>query len=120
MSKIRVDLTMGQITPVGDFMGKLMYSSHPLKDLVNYSGCPHNGGEHSFCINDDEVTALTWLDLLIETVQNTGGAYALTPNKSKAFDLLKAFTAHVKEVTSTTSKRSFSLKKYCLDNGLGY
>ena len=43
MSRVRIDLTMGQTTPVGDFMGKLMYSSHPLKSLITYNGCPHNG-----------------------------------------------------------------------------
>lgn len=118
MSKVRIDLSMGQTTPVGDFMGKLMYSNHPLKTMINYSGCPHNGGEHSFCINDDEDNALVWLELLIETVKDTGGSYTLTVQKAIAVETLTTFLEYIKSILKTTSKNSFSLKKYCFDNGL--
>lgn len=118
MSRVRIDLSMGQTTPVGDFMGKLMYSNHPLKHMVNYNGCPHNGGEHSFCINDDDSTALTWLELLIETIKDTGGNYALTVQKAKAIETVSDFLDYVKDTLKTTSKNSFSLKKYCFDNGI--
>ncbi len=118
MSRVRIDLTMGQTTPVGDFMGKLMYSNNLLLSVINYTGCPHNGGEHSFCINDDVDSAIVWVELLIETITDTGGQYALTLQKTNAIKTLSGFLDYVKDTLTTTSKNSFSLKKYCFDNGI--
>lgn len=65
---VRVDLTAPQDSITGRVLHKLMYNNTSLYELgPNPSGCPHNGGEHTFSITGSRVDVNAWLDLLSET-----------------------------------------------------
>lgn len=65
---VRVDLTAPQDSVTGRVLHKLMYNNTSLYELApNSSGCPHNGGEHTFSITGPRVEVNAWLDLLSET-----------------------------------------------------
>lgn len=65
---VRVDLTAPQDSVTGHVLRKLMYNNATLYELApNPSGCPHNGGEHTFSITGHRLEVNAWLDLLSET-----------------------------------------------------
>lgn len=65
---VRVDLSAPQDSVTGRVLHKLMYNNTSLYELApNPSGCPHNGGEHTFSITGPRVEVNAWLDLLAET-----------------------------------------------------
>lgn len=70
---VRVDLSAPQDSVTGRVLHKLMYNNTPLYELApNPSGCPHNGGEHTFSITGHRREVNAWLDLLSETYPEVG------------------------------------------------
>lgn len=65
---VHVDLSAPQDSVTGRVLHKLMYNNTSLYELApNPSGCPHNGGEHTFSITGHRRDVNAWLDLLSET-----------------------------------------------------
>lgn len=100
MSKIYVDLSIGQTTPIGKALGHIWYSNRALRDLgPGISGYPHNGGEHSMSITGTPDDCLAFMDLI-------GEKYPI------ARDDMNLFSSHVK---ANPEKKSFEARKFFND-----
>lgn len=66
--EVRVVFDDGQETPVGRFLGTMMYNTGFLQSLRKdqYTGCPHHGGMHALTINDTIPDLIAWLELVEE------------------------------------------------------
>lgn len=80
--KIRLNLTSGQTTHLGRLIGAIHYSKRgvDLLSLIENTGYPHNGGEHSLAIYGTVPELITFIDLVVEMFMNCGydeGLHAL-------------------------------------------
>lgn len=46
---------------------EMLYGDHPLLEMIEWTGCPNNGCEHSLTVNGKRSDVVAWLDLLRET-----------------------------------------------------
>lgn len=51
---------------MGTVLNKILYSRDDLLSMINYTGCPHNGGQHTLTVRGDRGDVVAWLDLFQE------------------------------------------------------
>lgn len=71
---VSFDVTFNQSTHWGDILHRIMYGgSERLELLDSWSGCPHNGGEHSLSVRDTKDNLITWFEMIEEDFPNHKG-----------------------------------------------
>lgn len=51
---------------MGSVLNKMLYGRDDLLGMINYTGCPHNGGQHTLTVRGERCDVVAWLDLFQE------------------------------------------------------
>lgn len=113
---IIVDCSIYESHRVGQLFSHLMYELFPdsksMLSLIEYGGCPHDGGEHTFWCKGTKEDVVTFLTLVWETYR--GWQTILQPLDE--YDQLKEF---IDEITNdTTNKRTHWFRQFVNKNYL--
>ncbi len=98
---------------VGQLFSHLMYELFPgakaMLSLIEYGGCPHDGGEHTFWCKGTKEDVVTFLTLVWETYRDHR---ILRPLYE--YDQLKEFIDEI--ANNTTNKRTYWFRQFVNKN----
>ena len=111
---IIVNCSIYQSHRVGVMFGKLLYKDLPqareLLSLIDYNGCPHDGGEHSFKCEGPKEDIVAFLNLVWESYRS----FNKTPSQLAEYDQLKEFVDEI--ANNTTNKRTYWFRQFVNKN----